>query len=186
MTEKQDNNHIDWSFPNVENALSPDDIMHSFQQKKEDELTKEKQKINKELNKLKFEYENKIETLNTLLNELQNPAASINDELIEIMQTIIKKSIKLLISKEINLDPNLTKSIITELKKLIKDKNGTIHVSVSEIDHQRLDSEKISADTLLTIDNSLKEGDVIIKSKSSEIRALLDERIEQMIKAQHD
>lgn len=186
MNEGHSKNLADWAFPLVENTFLNEGESTSLETNKDDEIEKEKQKLIKEFNQLKFEYENKIETLNTLLNELKDPIDIINDEMMEILENIIKKSVKALIFKEIHTDPTLIKSIILELKKIIKDKNGMLHICVSEIDYQRLDSETISPETSLSIDTSLREGDVIIRSKSTEIRAVLDERLEQIIRMQHD
>lgn len=139
-----------------------------------------------EIEQLKQNYESKLQLLNNLVSKLKNPASIIDEELLELIQDIIKKISKRIILKEIATDPAIFSHMITDLKSLIDSKNGMITIFLSAQDYHRLDSDKHHASGLANIDNQLNEGDVVIKSNFAEVRALLDERIEQLIRIQHD
>lgn len=147
-----------------------------------DEIQKEKE----ELQLLRQECEAKIEILNHLLNKLKNPMSIIDEELIELIQDIIRKIAKKIICKEIISDKSLMLNMINELKGLIDAKNGIINIYMSEEDFSRLDSGKNNLSGLTNVDPALGTGDIVIKSNFAEIRAVLNERIEQLIRIQHE
>jgi flagellar biosynthesis/type III secretory pathway protein FliH len=142
-------------------------------------------KIN-ELESLKQEYEAKIAILDNLLSKLKNPTSILDEELIELIQDIIKKITKNIICREIEKDNLLLPQMINELKALIDNKNGILNIYMSQLDLVRLDSEKNNLSGLASVDDRLGTGDIIIKSNFAEVRAVLNERIEQLMRIEHE
>lgn len=138
------------------------------------------------LDKLKMDYESRIEMVNNIINQLKAPVSLINEELIELLQDIIKKIVKKIIYKEISTDLTVLPNMINELKSLIDTKNGMTSVFLSEKDYQRLEADKNHPSQLIEIDHTLSSGDIMIKSNYAEVRALLDERIEQITRIENE
>lgn len=138
------------------------------------------------LDKLKVDVESRIELLGQIVNQLKKPVSLINEELIELLQDIIKKIVKKIIFKEVTTDTAILPNMINELKSLIDTKNGMTSVFLSPQDYNHLEADKHFASGLIEIDHSLSVGDIIIKSNYAEVRALLDERIEQVIRIEND
>lgn len=197
----------EWSFPEVDLGAGSDEIdlsayftaLNSNEEEKSDaaEDTQEQAKqenqeenikalAKQEIEQIRQNYEEKVQVINNLLNKLKNPASIIDEELVELIQDIVKKISKRIILKEIVTDPMLFSQMINELRTLIDSKSGMITVYLSAQDYHRLDTDKNHAAGLANIDNNLNEGDIVIKSNFAEVRALLDERIDQLIRIQHD
>jgi flagellar biosynthesis/type III secretory pathway protein FliH len=139
-----------------------------------------------ELEKLKSDYESRLVYLNNIIDKLKTPLSIIDAELLEVIQDIIKKMTKRIICKEITTDPNIFTQIINDLKSMLDTKDGMITIYLSEKDYHQFNTSNHHTLGLTNIDSSLNQGDVIIKSNFAEIRALLDDRIEQLIRIQHD
>lgn len=146
-------------------------------QQQDAEITRQKE----EIEKLKNEYEAKIVLINSLLAKLENPLAEIDKEIVEMLRLVIKKTVKKLIYKEIKTDKTLMNKVIAELEDLIQSKNGMVTIYLSEADYKRINQEKIPAVKNIKVDTSLNVGDVIVNSNTTEIRAILNERINQLI-----
>jgi|SRR5579885_266275 flagellar biosynthesis/type III secretory pathway protein FliH len=183
--ETQDEIHVD-------DTISDDELNHETNENKQthvhSEIVEREAYLmgKQEIEQLRQDYESRLSVLANLLNKLKNPASIIDEELIELIQDIVKKISKRIILKEIAVDPSLFSHMINELRGLIDSKNGMITVYLSEQDYQRLDSDKCHMTGLANIDNQLNEGDIVIKSNFAEVRALLDDRIDQLIRIQHD
>ncbi len=204
MKDEQAKDLMAWSFPSVESVIDNNEQLVRIKENTDDDEDddddneKIKKEINdeklseiilqkEELNQLKIDYRNKIALTENILKQLESSISLVDDELIEIIQDIIKKSIKKLIFKEIAADPQLINKIITELKKLIQAQDGLINVYLSEKDYQKIEATDNSNPSLMfNVDPSLAEGDIVIKTNSTEIRAVLDERIEQLMRNPYD
>lgn len=138
--------------------------------------------IRNELNQLKTVYEENLNFLHDLLTKLKTPLSMIDEEVIVLVQDIIKKVVKKIIGKEIATDSSLLVTMINELKATIDNQNGLLHIFISEQDKQKLLTENSTLAADFSVANDLHPGDIIIKSNTSEIRALLSERIEQLMR----
>lgn len=154
-------------------------IKEAEQENNENEQSSVKQ--DNELENIKNEYNKKIELVNNLLVSLEKPLTLLDGELIELIQYIIAKSVKNIIYKEIKTDSKLMNKIVKELSSLIDSKNGVVTIYLSEVDFNRLTEHDNSPSTIFKVNNSLSEGDIIIKSNFSEIRAVLNERINHLL-----
>lgn len=134
-----------------------------------------------EVEKLKQEYETKIQLVNQLISKFENPLVNLDKELMELIQYIIKKSIKSLIYKEMKTDTKIVNRIIRELVELIQSRSGMISIYLSEADYQRLNNEESYPSMVYKINSALSQGDIIVKSNFTEIRAILNDRINQLL-----
>jgi len=139
-----------------------------------------------ELDNLKREYEARINILDNLLNKLKNPTSILDEELIELIQDIVRKIARKIICREIEMDKTLLPQMINELKTLIDTKNGILSINLSQADYARLEAEQNQLSNLMSVDSNLQMGDIIVKSNFAEVRAGLNDRIEQLIRIQHD
>lgn len=143
-----------------------------------------------EIENLKLEYERKLAYLNTLIKKLETPLSIFDDEFIGLMEEIIKKAVKKIICKDLATDQGIMLNIIAELKSAIQAQDGIIHIYLSEIDYQNLLKDACVVDdsgsTIIKMDAALSQGDIIIKSNFSEVRAILTERIDQILNANPD
>lgn len=147
---------------------------------------KENSLLRDEIEVLKTNFQSQVEVMVKLVNKLRNPVSIIDEEIVELLQDIIKKLTKRIICKEISAAPETLTQMINELRSLIEAKNGLIAIHLSNNDHSRLDALKNQFSGIACIDNNLNDGDIIIKSNFGEVRALLNERIEQLIRVEHD
>ncbi|MEO8400368.1 MAG: FliH/SctL family protein [Gammaproteobacteria bacterium] len=184
----------EWSFPTVdvlkknsyqitlntkdENVLTQDDLKNL-----QIEIQKNKEILNAkaEIENLKIDVEKKMELINSLLKKFEYPLASIDKEIVELIEYIIKKSVKNIIYKEMKSDARLVNRVIKELSQLIHSQNGLITVYLSEIDYKKMSMEASDEKVVLKINPALTEGDMILKSNYTEIRAILDDRINQLL-----
>ncbi|VVC77109.1 hypothetical protein AQUSIP_24360 [Aquicella siphonis] len=142
--------------------------------------------LHDEVKNLKLEYESRINAVNQLLGKLKAPLSMVDEEVIELMQDVVKKITKRIICKEISTDPSVFIRMLDELKKMIDSKNGLITIYLSSDDYHRLNADQTGSQGLASIDSSLQQGDVVIKSNFAEVRALLNDRIDQLVRIQHD
>lgn len=202
--ENQAKEVIEWSFPDVNIVVEVNEefnpimkqlekIINPAEEKKmeEEKQIKDAERIEIENLKnqyetLKNEYEVKLQAMSIVVEKLKKPMAMIDEEIVEIINDIIKQSLKKIIYKELNHDPELILNIIEELKTFIQNKNQIVNIYLSETDYRRLDVEKNNLQDILTINAELNEGDVIIKSNSTEIRAILSDMIDKLIRMEHD
>lgn len=177
-----------WEFPDIQTFenFSQDLLFPSgndnFQDDDDKEAKKEpaKSDLELQLEEKINEYNTKAKILNDILVKLNEPLATLDEQLINILQDMIKKIISKIISKEIQADPELMKKMIEELKALIHEKNGLINVNLSEEDFNRMQSGEEKIPSIL-MNKELHSGDVVVQSKETEIRALLAERIDLLM-----
>lgn len=192
----------EWQFPEVEvlaessqkEDLLSDNQNHYLEESKEDinivstsqkeikeEINTEMENLKIEVEQLKSEYETKITLLNHIFQQLTHPLSVIDNEMIDLIIVIIKNITKKIIYKEIDADPNLIKKMIEELGKEIQSQNGLINVCLSQADYEKLANN--DSQLTLAVKPDLNIGDIIIKSNFTEIRAVLTERIDQLMRS---
>lgn len=187
----------EWAFPDVDSISNDDDgnlsvienEMDSEVLNQSESLESDNQEVslisNNEIETIKAELAAKIGILNTIIKKLKYPMSIVDDELIEILLEIIKKVVTKLIHREINSDANLMNQMISELTSLIQTKDGMVTIYTSAQDYQRLNNDNVPPLNLICVDDALKEGDILIKSNTSEVRAMLNERIDNLLRIQY-
>lgn len=135
---------------------------------------------------LQDELAKKIQLFSTVLDKLQQPLFILNEQLIELIEDVIKRITKKIIQKEIGEQKELLIQCINELMACIKQTDGIVNVSISENDFQLIKNESEVDCAKFKIEPALSSGDFIIKSRFGEIRAILNERIEQLMRVEHN
>ncbi len=187
-----------WAFPEVELTLEqtidnkhqdlsvPANQIPAESKQEEAKVSQEKAIAFDEVEKLKQEYNAKLTILSTILNKLKYPISIIDDELIEIMMDLVKKVTKKIIYKEIKQDEEVIVRMFKELTGMVDVKESAVNVYLSAADYNRLNMDEHHPNALAHIDESLAEGDMIVKSHFTEVRALMNERIEGLLRVQYD
>lgn len=139
-----------------------------------------------QLENLKKDFLNKVDILNKIFDELKSSSISIDEEMINLIDQVVKKAVKKIILKEMGADSTILPNMIGKLKNLIQEKNSVLTIYISQDDHQAIMQENLLPDELLSVNPDLTQGDIIVKSHFSEISAILDERIEAITKVDHD
>jgi flagellar biosynthesis/type III secretory pathway protein FliH len=151
------------------------------------EYTNEVSLINAiEIENIKTEYHEKIGVINTIIEKLKYPMSIIDDQLIEMVIDIIKKVVMKIIHKEIQGDPSIINNMIKELTSIVNAKDGMVSIYLSQDDYQHLTKTEGMQEKTVSVDNTLKKGDIIVKSNFSEVRALMNERIDHLLRIQYE
>lgn len=200
MNNPKDEEFGDWVFPKLDmdddfNNMNLEvmdgflengkDGLDEYQQGKDVKQGPSEAEIAAEM--LKVEYEKKILLLESIIKQMEKPLLDMDEESILLVQSIVKKSIKNLIHVKLNEDPKVIADLIHELIALAHDKNDAVTISLSEVDYNRLNnSGNFEFSKFMIMDTALSACDVIVKANFSEIRAVLDERIDKILGLTHD
>ena len=179
----------EWSFPNLElfvRADYEDDPINNDRSVKS-EIDQNIILTNSivETESLKNIYHKKIESINALISRLQNPIRQLDNELIDMIENVIKLAVKKIIYKEIDSDLKKIKKIIGELITILDSNNGMFTVMLSEADYSQLINDYDNSKMTLKMNPALNKGDVVIKSNLTEIHAVLNERISHVLGSQN-
>jgi chaperonin cofactor prefoldin len=203
MNEKQTDDNNSWSFPDLAMNVSDSIIVESdvFSDEfssidenseviKSDELVLSEQalvqkSVEHEIHELKSSYENKLKIVNNLIGRIQNSVAVIDTEIISMIKDIINRISKKIIYREIQSDSDLITKMINELKTIVPVQNAMINVCLSPYDYQQLCDENQNPLITMTQYETLAIGDIIIKTNTTEIRAILHDRIDQLLEVGH-
>lgn len=198
------NNLAEWNFPDVDSIIISDDMVEfiSGDKKKEEKISPEeleRQRFLAEIEEIKLnlsrlteetavkkqEYESNIDTIKHLIDKFNNPAALIESDIVEVMEFIIKKMVKKITLRDIELDPNILLQVVGEIKNTANTDDAPIKIYFSKHDFDLLLEFKIPDQYKIYEDPELHHGDIIIKSDFTEVRAKLDDRIEQLLRIEH-
>jgi flagellar biosynthesis/type III secretory pathway protein FliH len=201
MNEKQTSDNDNWSFPDVDFDDTVIDELATFSEEfhfitgdleltesNEPKLSAEvlaHQSAENEIHELKSSYENKLKIVNNLIERIQHSVAVIDTEIINMIQDIINKVSKKIIHREIQTDSDLITKMIDELKAIVPVQNSMINVCLSPYDYQQLCDDNQNPLLTMTQYESLAVGDIIIKTNTTEIRAILNDRIDQLLEVEH-
>lgn len=176
----------EWSFPDLELFIKADyETIYNDDAVQSSDPEKDKNNLLADLinenEKLKSDYQKKNALLDTLITQFKNPIALLDKDMMELVQYVIKSAVKKIIYKEIKSDTKLINKIVTELTALLDSHHGMVTVMLSEEDYNRLMTDYDKSMMILKINPALNEGDVIIKSNFTEIHAILNDRINQVL-----
>jgi flagellar biosynthesis/type III secretory pathway protein FliH len=178
-----------WDFPELPDPMGhlvPNNNMDISSFSDEDEEAEdEKAKLEQELASLKAEYEHKIQLLNNMMHEIKSMGDLFDQEMIQVMQLLIKKICKKIIIKEVTNDADVLCQMIQEVMKDINE-DDLVCIFLSEQDFNLIKTEQLPFTQYIKIDPQLSVGDMKIRKKTGEIIALLDNRIELVMKSNHE
>lgn len=165
---------------NDKHSITDDQGSHSNKGKylTEDEFNK--------LNLLRNEYETKIKLINNIFVKVTEISNHLDAEVINILDGIIRSSVKKIILREISFDSKIIADMIDALKSLLDHDQEYLTIHVSPTDYLSLSSDDTDNVKNLKEDKSLNSGDIIVKSKYGEVRAIIDERINELIRISND
>jgi flagellar biosynthesis/type III secretory pathway protein FliH len=188
-----------WSFPDVHHDSETIETDNSFL----DEFTKDdgvvvptvedpviaaareeadaKAVIENEINALKQAYADKLKIANALIERVQASVTLIDNEVVGLLQDILQKVARKILRREIAACPDLIVSMINELKTIVPAETPLVSVLISPQDYQTLCNENGEPGIKATPHESLLVGDIVIRSNTTEIRAILDDRIEKLL-----
>lgn len=174
----------DWAFPEVNRLTKmkgnfPANAANQTFVEEKKHVCFEQEK--KELQNMADAYAMKMEILSNISKKLENPLMLLDDDLVDLIQEMLKKAVSKIINKEIKSDIKLVKSMIEELKASIPAQEGIMTIYLSERDHKRImTGDEPSENYVIKANPSLNDGDIIIKSNKAEIKAILSDRIEKL------
>jgi flagellar assembly protein FliH len=172
----------DWIFPDMDNYKNPDEEYT----RKLNQALREQVDIKNELEKTKKSYEEKLTVVNELFQLVEDPVGEVSQEVLTLFHDILRKIAKKILLKEIEVDKSRLKVMVEEVRQLVKSQKDMVTVCVSPKDAENFAEEKDKLKFRLTVDDTLATGDIMVKSQVSEIRAILSDRIDQLIKANYD
>lgn len=175
----------DWMFPQVDlTDANMKAASAAALSKKEADLNQRENAVAQreaQVNQLKIEYEEKIQIVNQIIAKAETPVAALDDELIELLNTVVKKAVKSIIYKEMKGSTTVLTDMINELSKLLKTNSSMITIQLSADDAKKVKSNQLAENTVIKVDEALATGDVVIQSSLGEVHAILDERLDKLI-----
>ncbi len=174
----------EWSFPKMEtifHSVHPNNEIEQNETEEDNSAADLEKTAMAEIESIKKDYFRKIAILNHMLSQLEKPLATLDKELIELMQKILKTAIKKIVVKELQIDPDLSKKMIEEICLLIQAQEGVVNVFLSEEDFKKISQDFTQVNTVLKVNPSLAEGDIIVKSNMNEINAVLADRVDHLL-----
>lgn len=124
--------------------------------------------------------EKKLSYLDSLACQMQQTLSEFDAELFPHILTLIKKTVKKIILKELACDDSrLPEMIAAEACSMVRDNQACI-VYVSSDDHELFDNHVTLAALDIRIDDTLAPGDFIIKNSFSELQAILEQRLNRL------
>ena len=124
--------------------------------------------------------------MNGLLERVQGSVTQIDNQVVTLIQDIIQRVAKKILHREIAMSPDLIANMIAELHKMVPAEATLVSVLVSPHDFQQLCNEQGEPSIPVTALDSLSTGDIIIRSNTTEIRAMLEERIDKLLETPHE
>jgi flagellar biosynthesis/type III secretory pathway protein FliH len=198
MTDEKDIDDLDeWNFPflnpethqfDTDRFLFGDGEGAVFEAPKEptpeEKLAALKEQYEQELVAIKKEYIEKAELLNQTIKKINQAADQLDAEFTQLVEAMIKRIATKIIGREIELDKMLLPKIIEELKGNLHTGNGPVRIYLSATDFAKLELNDPAVQ--INIDDTLQSGDVVIKTTYNEIYALLSERIDRLMRIDHE
>lgn len=122
-----------------------------------------------------------IHYLDGLGFQMKTLLAEIDESLLVNIVTLVRKTVKKVVAKEMALDNNVLKDmVIASLARLHRDDEVCI-VHISEEDKSVFEEGAPLQHVVIKTDATLKKGDYVIKSRFSELEAILEKRIDTLL-----
>lgn len=122
-----------------------------------------------------------IQYLDILGMQMKSLLMEIDASLLVSMIALIRKTVKKIALKELEIDENALKEMIgVSLAKINKD-DETCIIHISEQDQSIFEDSTPLQHVVIKTDATLQKGDYVIKSKFSELEAILEQRINTLL-----
>lgn len=157
----------------------------TFKEQPNPPINEENEKIKLQLEKLQVEMEDKLSVVNNLIQIFQSRLGALSNELCTEVDYVIKKIVKKLIHNEINQNYNIMSKLIEHYSSLIKAGEKILSVHVSPDVYHKIQTVDEKFKDLIVANHELAIGDLIIKTESTSLRAILDETINSIMSSSH-
>lgn len=122
-----------------------------------------------------------IQYLDILGMQMKKLLMEIDASLLVSMIALIRKTVKKIVLKELEIDENALKEMIgVSLAKINRD-DETCIIHISEQDQSIFENTTPLQHVVIKTDATLQKGDYVIKSKLSELEAILEQRINTLL-----
>jgi len=171
-----------WSFPALDEAA--DQIQCHISEEPEPkepavdmtEIVEQQQAV---LNDNLAVLQEKTDLLDCITADLNRKISEVDESLLNNIVLLIKNSVRKIIHREIEMDDTLLQHMITQSLDSIKGGDSCI-VYVPEEDFSLLHHDPSLSHLDIRCDHSLSRGDFIIKTKLSELEAILEQRLQSL------
>lgn len=181
-----------WQFPDVQEIRNEEAIVSEVideETQLQKQLAAESQQIAAErlqLAETQQQLDEKLAYLESILEKIKNPLAMLNTDINEMMLIIIKRMTYRILQREISLNATDVQTMLDDLKNHLSNDNSTVRMEVSSVDFQQLATLTTIHKDLLVENANLQRGDIIIKTNHAELNARLTQRIDELLRLQHD
>lgn len=122
-----------------------------------------------------------INYLETLGLQMKKLLSEIDESLLNNIVTLVKKTVKKIVAKEMAADGNLLKDMIAVSLATINRDDGICIIHISEEDKSLFEENAPLQNVVIKTDPTLQKGDYVIKSRFSELEAILEQRINTLL-----
>jgi hypothetical protein len=174
-----------WSFPFLENSINEMEPPQIAEPVNDNELVLSEELPDAAENKSHLVTESlvlpeHIQYLDGIGLEMKQVLSEFDGLLLTNMLTLIKKTVKKIILKEISLDENTIKDMVTDSLDQIHNNDELCVVSISAEDAAIFEKSTSLNHVAIKVDQTLLRGDYIIKTKYSQIDAILEQRLNRL------
>ncbi|MGQ3891080.1 FliH/SctL family protein [Legionella sp. CNM-4043-24] len=124
--------------------------------------------------------QSRIDALDQITAKINQSLSEIDDTMVNNIILLIKNAVKKIIHKEILLDDSVMKGMINESLDTLKEGSEACIVYVSEEDYHVLHHDMSLSQLDIRCDHLLQRGDFVIKTKLSEVEAILEQRLQSL------
>lgn len=122
-----------------------------------------------------------INYLETLGLQMKKLLSEIDESLLNNIVTLVKKTVKKIVVKEMAVDGNVLKDMIAASLATINRDDGICIIHISEEDKSLFAENAPLQNVVIKTDPALQKGDYVIKSRFSELEAILEQRINTLL-----
>lgn len=165
-----------WDFPVLEehpdNVTSPEALAAKVR-----EQESKMADISASLHEQMTHFDKKLALLNDITSSLQKMQSDFNESLLSNIILLIKNTVKKILHKELSLDNQLIKHMIQQAMDDINKQHEACVVYLSEVDFPLFATEQLTNQFEVRCDPGLNQGDFVIKTRLSELEAILESRL---------
>lgn len=182
----------EWVFPEISQRIDIDDAKyHSAIAKEWDKLSKAKNNLieeaerleieSKRIEELSHEVNKKLSILNASINKYNHIDQVFDEELKGIIRQLISMIVLKLTKKRIKKSPAILEDFINEARTFVKDEKSIQSICFSSKDYEVVSKLSIAANFRCKFDDQLKSGDIVIHTANSAYFSLLKDKINQLL-----
>lgn len=162
-----------WSFPSLESIE-----LTETQSVVEDVPGKHESTADNQLQECMEELNHRINYVDAIALQLKDILTEIDATLLNSLINLIKNTVKKIILKELSIDKTLLRDMVKRSLEDIKKDNESCVIYVCPYDFSIFENHQFANDVTVQADLMLNKGDFIIKTKLTEVEAILQQRLD--------